>query len=177
VKFFKSRRWKKLQRSSIEGAYLFVSLAASAAVLWWFLPLWVAAVMLAVTIAHEFGHYFKAVYHGSDAWLPFFVPLVFGLYGAVYVATDEAAERVKFVLAGAPVGAFIALAIAIGCAITSFMPGVWLACWQIIFQLFSGTWGSDGRKYRRCRKEMAKRPGNVHTESFPGKSSTIPATH
>jgi membrane-associated protease RseP (regulator of RpoE activity) len=50
-----------------------------------------AVSLLAILLAHEFGHYFLARYHKSPATLPFFLPLpapisLFGTLGAVIVA-------------------------------------------------------------------------------------------
>ena len=44
--------------------------------------------LLAILLAHEFGHYFAARYHKSPTTLPFFIPFVppFGTMGAVIVA-------------------------------------------------------------------------------------------
>lgn len=50
-----------------------------------------AVSLLAILLAHEFGHYFAARYHQSPASLPFFIPFpppfgLFGTMGAVIIA-------------------------------------------------------------------------------------------
>ena len=43
-----------------EGFYSVGSVVASVAVLWWFMPLWLTTVMVAVLVMHELAHYFAA---------------------------------------------------------------------------------------------------------------------
>ena len=59
---------------------------------------WTFAVpLLAILIAHEFGHYFAALYHRVPASLPYFIPLpfvgLFGTMGAVIAMPDRIRSR------------------------------------------------------------------------------------
>lgn len=53
----------------------------------WLLLLWngwpFAASLLAILLAHEFGHYFAARYHRMAVTLPYFVPFPFSLFGTM----------------------------------------------------------------------------------------------
>ncbi|HEX5100442.1 MAG TPA: site-2 protease family protein [Polyangiaceae bacterium] len=55
-----------------------------------------AVPLLAILLAHEFGHYFAARYHGVPASLPYFIPLPkmgFGTLGAVIAMRDRIRSR------------------------------------------------------------------------------------
>lgn len=55
-----------------------------------------AVPLLAILLAHEFGHYFAARYHGVPASLPYFLPLPkvgFGTLGAVIAMRDRIRSR------------------------------------------------------------------------------------
>jgi membrane-associated protease RseP (regulator of RpoE activity) len=56
-----------------------------------------AITLLAILLAHEFGHYFAARYHKTDATLPYFVPLpiigILGTMGAVIVWKEPPRNR------------------------------------------------------------------------------------
>ncbi len=55
-----------------------------------------AVPLLAILVAHEFGHYFAARYHGVPASLPYFIPLPklgFGTLGAVIAMRDRIRSR------------------------------------------------------------------------------------
>ena len=59
---------------------------------------WIFAVpLLGILIAHEFGHYFAALYHRVPASLPYFIPLpyvgLFGTMGAVIAMPDRIRSR------------------------------------------------------------------------------------
>jgi membrane-associated protease RseP (regulator of RpoE activity) len=56
-----------------------------------------SATILAILVAHEFGHYFAARYHKVRVSLPFFIPLPIGLgtMGAVIVQRELPSDRRK----------------------------------------------------------------------------------
>lgn len=79
------------------NAWLFLATVASCFVTWWFVnggtrasakeAVAFTAALLAILLAHEFGHYIAARIHRVDASLPYFIPLPvlspFGTMGAV----------------------------------------------------------------------------------------------
>lgn len=70
---------------------LFLMLAYSLTHLWLGIPF--AAALLAILLAHEFGHYLVARYHHTAATLPYFIPLPFfspfGTMGAVIIQKES----------------------------------------------------------------------------------------
>ena len=85
--------------------------------------------LLAILLAHEFGHYLAAVYHRVDASLPYFMPSpVLGTFGAfIRVRSAICSKRVLFDIgvAGPLAGfAFLLPALAIGMAYSKVIPGI-----------------------------------------------------
>lgn len=77
-----------------------------------------AALLLLFLGAHEFGHYFAAVYHKVSASLPYFIPLPFlspiGTVGAVIKIKERVSDTVKLFdigIAGPLAGFVVSLAI------------------------------------------------------------------
>ena len=88
-----------------------------------------ALTLLTILLAHEFGHYLAAVYHGVDASLPFFMPSpVLGTFGAfIRVRSPIYSKRILFDIGVAgPLAGFVFLlpALAIGFAFSKVIPGI-----------------------------------------------------
>lgn len=158
MKFDKENFLKDLGKAFIQATYCLGTAAATAAVLWWFVPLWLACTILSVVIAHEFGHYFSAVLQGDSAYLPFFIPLGIGVLGGTWI-DDDPEHGMRNALVGPAVGLFIALAVAVSAALVGFWPAFWAGCWMVLFQLYAVTFGSDGRKYKRFKRAYAEAQG------------------
>jgi membrane-associated protease RseP (regulator of RpoE activity) len=85
--------------------------------------------LLVSLLAHEFGHYLAAMYHGVDASLPYFLPSPFlGTWGAfIRVRSPIYSKRVLFDIGVAgPLAGFVFLlpALAVGLAFSKMIPGV-----------------------------------------------------
>jgi len=85
--------------------------------------------LLAILLAHEFGHYLAAMYHGVDASLPYFLPSPFmGTFGAfIRVRSPIYSKRVLFDIGvSGPVAGFVFLlpVLAIGLAFSKVIPGI-----------------------------------------------------
>jgi len=85
--------------------------------------------LLTILLAHEFGHYFAAMYHRVDASLPFFIPSpLLGTFGAfIKVRSPIYSKRALFDIGIAgPIAGFIFLlpAMSIGMAFSKVIPGI-----------------------------------------------------
>jgi membrane-associated protease RseP (regulator of RpoE activity) len=85
--------------------------------------------LLAILMAHEFGHYLAAAYHRVDASLPYFMPSPFmGTFGAfIRVRSAICSKRVLFDIGVAgPLAGFVFLlpAFAVGLAFSKVIPNI-----------------------------------------------------
>lgn len=138
-----------------EAAVTVVSAAATAAVLYYLLPFWLGLMILTVLILHEFGHYFAAYLQRQVPDLPIFIPLVFTVFGMTRVHGMPMDERGQIILLWGPlVGLLAAIAFLIAAIIIAEIGSAMFiaAVWMIVFQLYSATLGSDGRKFWRIRR-------------------------
>jgi membrane-associated protease RseP (regulator of RpoE activity) len=88
-----------------------------------------ALTLLAILLAHEFGHYFAAFYHRVDASLPYFLPSPFlGTFGAfIRVRSPIYSKRALFDIGIAgPLAGFVFLlpALAVGLAFSKVIPNI-----------------------------------------------------
>jgi len=85
--------------------------------------------LLTILLAHEFGHYFAAWYHGVDASLPYFLPSPFmGTFGAfIRVRSPIYSKRALFDIGvSGPLAGFVFLlpALSVGLAFSKVIPGI-----------------------------------------------------
>jgi membrane-associated protease RseP (regulator of RpoE activity) len=85
--------------------------------------------LLAILLAHEFGHYFAASYHGVDASLPYFMPSpLMGTFGAfIRVRSPIYSKRALFDIGvSGPLAGFVFLlpALSVGLAFSKVIPGI-----------------------------------------------------
>jgi membrane-associated protease RseP (regulator of RpoE activity) len=85
--------------------------------------------LMAILLAHEFGHYLAAQYHRVDASLPYFLPSPFmGTFGAfIRVRSPIYSKRVLFDIGvSGPVAGFVFLlpALGTGLAFSKVIPGI-----------------------------------------------------
>jgi membrane-associated protease RseP (regulator of RpoE activity) len=86
--------------------------------------------LLAILLAHEFGHYMACVYYGLDASLPYFLPAptLTGTFGAfIRIRSAIFERRVLFdVGIAGPLAGFVFLlpALAVGLAFSKIIPGI-----------------------------------------------------
>lgn len=148
------RRRKSFKSWLWQGIYCIGTAAASAAVMYTLLPVWLALTVAAVVVAHEFGHYFAAKKNGVNVKLPFFIPLGYGILGGTYVKDHQPGPAMEISMTGPFVGGLVAASILIGAFAAGNTPMMWAGFWMLVFQVWSGTFGSDGRRYRRARNEV-----------------------
>ena len=150
------------------------TLAVTGYVMAYFLPLWLAGIITSVVVAHEFGHFFTAVKEKRQVNWPYFIPMfwtiggftrVKGMGQGIYPESD-----MKILSAGSIVGSIVAVAIAVVSLGLGFYPGVYVASAQLLFQLYAGLFGSDGRKLREARKYAA-----IEDEAFGPVQEFIPS--
>lgn len=157
----KAWRWVKektkkifTKSHAVQAVYFTSTLAFSAFVLNFFLPSWMAAMILGVLVVHEFAHFFTAVRSGRQTYLPFFIPWIYGVIGATRVKGHEPVSDQKIALAGPKMGAVVCAGAMATCAYLGFWPGFWVAAWMLASQIYSGTFGGDGRRYRRAKAHL-----------------------
>jgi membrane-associated protease RseP (regulator of RpoE activity) len=86
--------------------------------------------LIAILLAHEFGHYLACVYYGVDATLPFFIPAPtpIGTMGAfIRIKSTIYSKRVLFDIGIAgPIAGFVFLlpALSVGLAFSKIVPGI-----------------------------------------------------
>ena len=145
----------------IQATYFVGTVSLSALVLNWALPTWMAALVLGVVVVHEFAHYFTALSDGRKTYLPFFIPFIYGIIGGTRVKGHIPESDMKIALAG-PSASALVCAVAIAVFLQSgFMPGVWCATWLLVSQVYAGTFGGDGRKYREAKSKLVPSYANV----------------
>jgi hypothetical protein len=108
-----------------------------------------------VLIAHELGHYFAAIANGSQADIPYIIPLPFIGIGITRIKNFKKLStkaRKSILLAGPTAGVLTALIIffllLLNPLITPFAL-LFVALFEIIFNYI----GSDGKKYRQIKQE------------------------
>ena len=85
--------------------------------------------LMAILLAHEFGHYLAAMFHQVDSSLPYFLPSPFlGTFGAfIRVRSPIYSKRALFDIGVAgPLAGFVCLApaLAVGLAFSKVIPGI-----------------------------------------------------
>ncbi|MGA9625511.1 MAG: site-2 protease family protein [Bryobacteraceae bacterium] len=85
--------------------------------------------LLTILLAHEFGHYIAAAYHGVDASLPYFLPSPFmGTFGAfIRVRSPIYSKRALFDIGvSGPLAGFVFLlpALSVGLVFSKVIPGI-----------------------------------------------------
>ncbi len=144
---------RKVKRAAWQATYCIGSAAATAAVLYAMLPLWLGMLIMIIVAAHEFGHYFAAATTGQMPLLPFFIPLIYGVLGGTTVKGKDPTHLQSVALAGPVVGSIIAIIMMLAAITMRFTPMAWASMWMLLFQVWSGTFGADGRRFRRHKNE------------------------
>ena len=104
--------------------------------------------LLAILLAHEFGHYLACVYYRVDASLPYFLPAptLIGTFGAfIRIRGPIYSRRALFDIGIAgPIAGFVFLlpALAIGLAYSKIVPGVY-SDGDILFGVPAVLWGLE----------------------------------
>lgn len=151
-----------------QAIYFTGTLALSGYVLQYFLPLWLAGAILSTFFVHEMGHYITALREKRKVDLPFFVPFIWGVAGAtrIYDRGSYPESDARIHMAGPSWGFLWAIAGAAVAAWYGFAAAGWAFLWLAVFNLWHGTFGSDGRFYAAMKKEMESN-GNHYSERRP----------
>lgn len=125
----------------------------SAAVMYATLPYAVFLVTFLVILCHELGHVIVAKILGARPMLPIFIPLIFVTIGRTKIFHLPHRTKEWIYIAGPLVGILVAsLFIIIGFKIACDLL-ISAAIVAMMWEIFSATCGSDGRKYRKSKKE------------------------
>lgn len=143
------------KRNIAQAVYFTGTVALTYFVMDYFLPMWLNLMLISVVIIHEMTHFIVAVRRKQDPRLPFFVPWVYGITGATWIGEDDPVHGQNIALAGPLAGMIVSAFWGIGSAIVGFTPGIYAAAWVFAQQVFIGTFGGDGRRYKRYGKRIA----------------------
>lgn len=120
----------------------------------YFLPLELAVLFSCVLLFHEFSHYLTALIVNAKPQLPFFIPLGFAIIGITKVKGIKTKDVRLVALSGPIVGAFVSLtALLLGLVLGSSVLVIGASC-SLVFEVYSGTLGSDGAKARKIQKML-----------------------
>lgn len=111
--------WLYLDPPAAEGlSALLVSIQGSLG-----LGLSFAASILAILLAHEFGHYLAARYHGTAVTLPYFIPFPFSYFGTMgaFIRLKEPPKNKRILLDIGIAGPLAGLVVAIPILITGLL--------------------------------------------------------
>lgn len=147
--FYSRKTTKQLQNLTLSIG----SALGTAAVLYFFVPVYAAVIIFLVLVAHEMGHYTLANILGATAIPPLFIPVIFGAVGWTRVKNLARRYQVLVAAAGPIAGMILAIGVLIGGLLAACLPIVYVATGALVFELFNITIGSDGRKIRRARRE------------------------
>lgn len=142
------------------------TIAASAAIMLAFYPVWLIVMLMTVLVVHELGHYGAAKLLNDKAFLPAFIPLVFLVLGATWIPTKDP-EHIRVIsMAGPMLGLAVSVAMCIAFLLLSSPTGAWFAGGMALREVIAATFGSDGRKFRKA-KEKNNTVINISTISVP----------
>lgn len=160
-----------------QGAVTVATAAASAAVLYAVYPPALVLCTMIVVIAHEFGHWWYGRKY-SRAALPLFIPLGIMVVGLTMVyPVDSLSEQIQIYSAGPFAGMLAGAFLLIGGLIV-MSTGVILSSLSLLgCELYSITYGSDGRRIRRINQAHQLRgTHDTGTRTPVGRSYALPAT-
>lgn len=138
----------------VQLGFLLGTAALSAAVLLQFMPVFIVGTMMIVLICHEFAHWVTAQLFDGRTLTPVVIPLFIMAIGIVRVRGLGPEGKAATAISGPICGVLIALGLCI--AVLAFAtPGlVVFPLGSLLFELYSATFGSDGRTYRHLRRQL-----------------------
>jgi hypothetical protein len=150
---------RKIKNGAMQLGWFVGTVAVSAAVLYYLVPVWLGMLILGVLIVHELAHFGTSQAQGHHAKLPFFIPYGIGITGMTHMpwlfkvteVKDMKAAR-NAVAAGPFAGLLLCLIVGLASLMVGFTPGAWAALWLGLYQAYGVTLGSDGRKIRRINR-------------------------
>lgn len=143
---------KKITWSLTQAGWFLGSIAVSAAVMLAFYPAWLIVMLMAVLVAHELGHFGVARLLEIKSSLPLFIPLGPLAMGATYIPTKEQKHIRAISLSGPIAGFTVSIAFLIAFLLVGSTIGIWFAAGMTLKEIFSGTIGSDGSKFRKAKE-------------------------
>jgi hypothetical protein len=137
----------------LKSAILSISTAlGSAAVLYACIPLAPVIVMMAVISTHETGHFAIGSFTGADANLPIFIPFGFFVLGLTRIKKVQDEFKSAVAIAGPMSGAAAALGVMLLALWVGNIPLAVAATTALVYEVWSGTLGSDGRRFRTAKR-------------------------
>lgn len=143
-----------------QAALTIMTAAASAAVLYGFYPLSIVLYILLVVIAHELGHWSRGG-RVTKVSLPLIVPLGPIVVGMTPMYPTSDYEEMTFIYEGGPRWGMMAAAFLV--ALYTIFPSYFLLLTALslsLNELYSITFGSDGRRIKKMRRLMRKERNN-----------------
>lgn len=131
------------------------SALGTAAVAYALFPPLVGAAAVSILFSHELGHIVVGKVAGGEPSPPYYIPLGWILIGVSKIKGLSATARPWVALAGPSAGALMAAAILSIALWTGNVSLAWVAAAGLVFEIYAGSLGSDGRKFRAWRKATA----------------------
>lgn len=136
-------------------ALLIFTAAATAAINYSLMNTPFVFLIILVLIAHEFGHYFSALFHGAYPDLPYIIPLPFIAIGITRIRNFHTlpAKIRKSILLNGPVAGLIASLIIFIYLLSNPIINPIYMLMIAMFEIILNYFGSDGSRYRKITKE------------------------
>ena len=119
------------------------------------LPIETTILLSSILLFHELAHYLTALGVEAKPELPFFIPLGIVMIGVTRVRELRVRHVPLVALSGPIVGTFLSIfALSLGLVLKSPRLVLGSSC-SLMFEVYGGTFGSDGSKARKAHHQMA----------------------
>lgn len=137
------------------------------------LSLPVASTVSTVLLSHELGHVVVGKMAGADVRPPLFIPLGIVFIGATRMSGVPQDSRAAIAISGPAAGVGAAAGLLVIGVLWGWPVLVWVASLAFTMEIWSGTLGADGRKYRNARRELSD--DSIGMVSSSSNGGTTPA--